>query len=382
MEERELTAGSRDLRRLAAEGVSPWLDGFCRRLLTSGGLTDLVARAGIRGATSNLATLAASVESGDTDYLDQLLFLSYRDVPADDAIRALTAYDARLSCDELLPVFEETGGREGYVSVDVNPWLAHDAALVASEAGKLVRAVNRPNVLAKIPATPEGLEAISECIGRKIGVHATAVFSVRRYGEVVDAYFNGLERARAAGHDLSDIVSFASLPITWFDAEVDARLEALGTAEARAMRGEAALASARLIYRRYEDRLSGDRWRDLARSGARPQTVMWASTAPRRPGATSKHYAERLVAWGTASALPLSALDEGADRMCPFAGDTLSDSYGAARSVWERLDAMGISYRAVADKLETEGVEWLQTSWSLLYAAVERRLRGAQLSGA
>ena len=367
-----------ELRRLAAEGVSPWLDGPCRGLLASGGLTELVEGAGIRGVTSNVAALASAVEAGDTAYLDQLLFLSYRDVPADAAIRALTAYDTRMACDELLPVFEATAGREGYASVDVNPWLAHDAALVASEAGELVRAVNRPNALAKIPATREGLEAISECVSRKVGVHATGIFSVRRYGEVVDAYFEGLERARAAGHDLSDIVSFASLPISWFDAEVDARLEELGTVESRAMRGEAALASARLVYGLYEERLDGARWRSLAGAGARPQTVMWTATTPRRPGPCRTNYVERLVAWGTASALPPALLGEGAG-LCPLSGDTLTDGHDAGRSVWERLEELGISYRSVVRKLEEEGVEWLQTSWSLLYESVERRLRGARL---
>ncbi|MBT2383739.1 transaldolase family protein [Streptomyces sp. ISL-11] len=378
MTERELTAVSGELHRLAAEGVSPWLDGVCRNLLASGRLTELVAHEGIRGVTSNVAALATAVEAGDSDYLDQLLFLSYRDVPPDAAIRALTAYDTRWACDELLPVFESTAGREGYVSVDVNPWLAHDADLVASEAGALVRAVNRPNVLAKIPATPEGLEAISECLSRKIGVHATGIFSVRRYGEVVDAYFEGLERARAAGHDLSDIVSFASLPISWLDAEVDTRLEELGTEESRALRGEAALASARLVYGMYEERLDGERWRGLAGAGARPQTVMWTATTPRRSGPCSTGYVERFVAWGTASAVSLATLGK-AGHLCPLRGDTLTDAHDAGRFVWERLEELGISYRSVVRKLEDEGVEWLQTSWSLLYASVERRLRGARL---
>ncbi|GAA3041088.1 hypothetical protein GCM10020000_19670 [Streptomyces olivoverticillatus] len=194
MGERTVTSGGAVLRELIAEGVSPWLDGLCRSSLTSGLLARLVTSGAVRGAAFEPAALARDL-TGTTAYHQQLAHLACRSVPLETAVHALCAYDLRSACDELRPVFEATDGLDGQVSMDLDPALAHDAPATVAAAAELHRAACRPNALVKIPATDEGLAAIVECLGRGIGVHVTEVFSVRRYGQVVDAYFEGLERA-------------------------------------------------------------------------------------------------------------------------------------------------------------------------------------------
>lgn len=357
MTDRKLTTVGGDLHRLGAEGVSPWLDGVGRRLLASGRFADLVRHRGVRGARLDAAGPA---ESPADAYADQLRFLSHRDVAPDAAIRALTACDARWACDDLLPVFEATRGREGHVSVNAGP----DPCPAGAEA--LVRAVNRPNVLVRIPATsPAALETVRACIARRIGVHVTEIFSLRRYGEVADAYASGLERARTAGHALSGIASVAELPVGRLDTEVNRRLARLGTPQARTLRGEAGRAAARMVYDAYEERLGGDRWASLAASGARPQTVMWSGL----------RCVERFVAWGTAVALAPG------DAVCPMAleGDTLSGREAAGRAVWGALGRLGVSYGAVCRLLEEESTEAARGNWCRVRGVVGERLRGDQL---
>ncbi|MCC2274853.1 transaldolase [Streptomyces sp. ET3-23] len=356
MTERELTAVGGDLDRLAAEGVSPWLDGAGRRLLASGGLADLVRHRGVRGARLDAAVLAASPAGADDaydEYAGQLRFLAHRDVRPDAALQALIACDARWACDDLLPVYEATRGREGHVSADAGP----DPRPADAEA--LVRAVNRPNILVKIPATsPTALETVRACIGRRIGVHVTEIFSLRRYGEVADAYTTGLEHARAAGHSLSGIASVAELPVGRIGTEVDRLLARLGTPQARALRGEAGRAAAQMVYDAYEERLGGDRWASLAASGAVPQTVMWSGV----------RCVERYVAWGTAVALPLGP----GNGICPLPleGDTLSGREAAGRAVWGALGRLGVSYGAVCRTLEDRSREAARGTWRRVREAV------------
>ncbi|WP_414168509.1 transaldolase family protein [Streptoverticillium reticulum] len=364
MTERESTAAGGDLHRLVAEGVSPWLDGAGRRLLASGGLTDMVRHRGVRGARLDVTALddddADDGNEGNEGYAEQLRFLAHRDVPREAALRALIACDARRACDDLMPVYEATRGREGHVSVDAGP----DPR--PTDAETLIHAVNRPNVLVKIPATsPAALETVRACLARRIGVHVTEIFSLRRYGEVADAYASGLERARAAGHALSGIASVAELPVGRFDTEVNRRLARLGTPQARALRGEAGRAAARMVYDAYEERLGGDRWASLAASGARPQTVMWSGL----------HCVERFVAWGTAVALPAGAW------VCPFGleGDTLSGREAAGRAVWGALGRLGVGYGAVCRLLEQESAETVRGNWRRVRGAVGERLTGPQL---
>ncbi|MGA5701787.1 transaldolase [Peterkaempfera bronchialis] len=367
-----------DLRPLVAEGVSPWLDGIHRDLITSGSLARLIEETGLRGATSNPAVLAGWLRH-DSAYLDQLTRLAAHEVSVEGAVWAASVHDLRLACDALHPVFEETHGYDGLVSMDMDPRMAHDPAATTAEAVELARAVDRPNMLVKIPATAEGLVAIRDCIGLGIGVHATGVFSVQRYGQVADAYFAGLERALAAGRQLSAIPSVASLPVDRADDEIDSRLGAVGSEDALALRGQAALATARLMYRVYEERLGSARWRALRASGARPQRLMWTDSTLESPPLARTRYVEVLISWGTVHAMTQPIVEEAA-RYLRLRGDTLMGQHEAAQGVLDKLGRLGISYDAVVRKLESTSVTSLVDSWLRLLEAVGAQLRAAAVN--
>ncbi|MEV8593813.1 transaldolase [Streptomyces sp. NPDC052012] len=361
--------GVLELDELVAEGVSPWLDGLSRGHLASGCLARLVARTGVRGATSDPAALAAAVETDDS-YRAQLADLSSDDICAGDAVRAVFAHDVRWACDELRSVYRATRGLDGLVSMDLDPRLAHDAESAVAEAERVLRAVNRPNAMVKLPATTEGIPAIRECIGEGIPVHVTAVFSASRYRQILDAYGEGLQRALADGRRLSALSSVVSLPVGLLDAEVDARLEELGTPDALALRGEAAVARARHFYRMYDDWFGGAHWRALAAAGGHPQRLMWTATTVADPSSSPTRYVERLVTWGTISTMTLPTLEAAARRLT-LSGDTLMGRHCAAHEVWSRLERLGIDGEEIARKLETESVKRLAAAWGDLYAAVD-----------
>ncbi|MCP2313357.1 MULTISPECIES: transaldolase [Kitasatospora] len=362
----------RDLRPLVAEGVSPWLDGIHRDLTSSGELSRLVAETGLRGATSNPEQLAARLHR-DPVYLEQLARLADHRVSVEGAVWAASVHDLRQACDVMLPVFTDTHGYDGLVSMDMDPRMAHDAAATTAEATELARAVARPNMLVKIPATLEGLEALRGCVAAGIGVHVTGVYSVRRYGEVVDAYFDGLEKALADGRQLSAIASVASLPVGRLDREVDGRLAEIGGPDAGTLRGRAGLAVARLMYRAYEERLGSARWRALRASGARPQRLLWSASALADPAAARARYVEGLVSWGTVHAMTRPVLDEAADRL-ELRGDTLMGQHETAQTVLDSLGRLGISYDAVERRLEADTVTGLIDSWLGLHTAVGARM--------
>ncbi|WP_051754974.1 transaldolase family protein [Kitasatospora purpeofusca] len=359
-----------DLRPLIAEGVSPWLDGINRGLVTSGLLGRLIDRTGLRGATTNPALLTGPMRH-DPVYAEQLARLAEHHVSPEGSVWAATVHDLRLVCEEFLGVHRATHGHDGLVSADLDPRLAHDAAATVAEAVELARAVDRPNLLVKIPATAAGLTAIRDCVGRGLGVHATGLYSVRRYGQVVDAYFDGLEQALAAGLPLAAIASVASLPVGRVDREIDRRLAATAGPDAAALRGLTAQAAARLMYRAYEERLGDGRWRTLRASGARPQRLLWTDSALGGAAAQAR-YVAGLVSWGTAHAMTRPVLDE-AVRKLRLEGDTLLGQYEAARAVLDRLGRLGIDYGAVARRLEEQSVPLLVDHWLRLHAAVEGR---------
>ncbi|WP_327679380.1 transaldolase family protein [Kitasatospora sp. NBC_00458] len=370
----------RDLRPLIAEGVSPWLDGIHRGLATSGLLGRLIDETGLRGATTNPALLAGRLRR-DPVYAEQLARLAGHDVSPEGSVWAASVHDLRLVCDQFLDVFRTAHGHDGLVSADLDPRLAHDPAATTAEAVELARAVDRPNLLVKIPATPEGLGAIRDCVGLGLGVHATGLFSVHRYGQVVDAYFDGLEQALAAGRPLAAIASVASLPVGRVDQEIDRRLTALGTPDALALRGLTAQAAARLMYRAYEERLGDGRWRTLRASGARPQRLLWTDSALAGAAAAQARYVAGLVSWGTAHAMTRPVLDE-AVRMLRLDGDTLMGRHEAAQAVLDRLGRLGIDYCAVVRRLEEDSVPRLIDHWLRLHASAATRLaRPADLHG-
>ena len=254
------------LGQLSAAGVSVWLDDISRDRLRTGNLKELIDDCHVVGVTSNPTIFAHALDHGNA-YDGQLEDLKTRGVTVEEASRLITTYDIRWACDVLRPVYDATGGLDGRVSLEVDPRLARNTAATIAEARSLWWMVDRPNLLIKIPATPEGLPAITAAIAEGISVNVTLIFSLQRYGEVIDAYVAGLEQAAAAGHDLAQIRSVASFFVSRMDTEVDSRLDKLGTPEAEALRGKAAIANARLAYELFEQRIATARWQALEGQG-------------------------------------------------------------------------------------------------------------------
>ncbi|MDX3356962.1 transaldolase [Streptomyces sp. ME01-24h] len=370
----EVTAPAEPLRRLAAQGVSVWLDDLSRRRIASGDLARLVASGRVVGVTTNPSIFRAAIGSGE-DYRDQLTELAARGVTADEAVRTMTADDVRAAADLLRPVYEATGGRDGRVSIEVDPRLAHRTEATVAEAAQLARLVDRPNVMVKIPATAAGLPAITEVTGLGISVNVTLIFSLDRYREVMEAYVAGLEKARAAGTDLSTVHSVASFFVSRVDTEVDRRLTELGTDEASSLKGRAALANARLAYRAQREFFTGDRWSALAAAGAHEQRPLWASTGVKDPAYRDTRYVEELVAPGTVTTVPEATLDAVADHG-RVDGDTVTGRHEPARADLTALEGLGIPYDEVVRQLEDEGVAKFEAAWAELLQAVATALNG------
>ncbi|MFM9592178.1 transaldolase [Streptomyces scabiei] len=375
------------LTRLADEGVSVWLDGFSRTQVASGGLAKLVEKRHVVGVTADPCVLRAAVASGE-GYEDQLDDLAVRGVTSDEAVRMMTAADARAAADVLRPVYDATAGREGRVSVPVDARSAHDRAATVAEAGQLVRLVDRPNVMVGIPATRAGLGAITEVVGLGISVAATAVFSLERQYEVMHAYLAGLEKARAAGLDLSAVHSVASLRVSCLDAEIDERLTLLGTREARELRGRAALAHARLAHEAHEEmfgkadgtRQPGSRWTALAGARAHAQRLLWASTAVTNPADRDTRYVEELVAPGTVHAMTGATLDAVAERGV-VRGNTVNGGYTQARADLAAVEGLGVSYAEVVGMVEKQGVAAFGAAWQELSDVVAKSLNSRGVDG-
>ncbi|MFF3612243.1 transaldolase [Streptomyces sp. NPDC002580] len=376
----EATATAVPLERLSREGVSIWLDDLSRRRIESGNLAELVATRHVVGVTTNPSIFQAAIGSGE-GYEEQLADLAVRGVTVDEAVRMMTTADVRAAADVLRPVYEATGGRDGRVSIEVDPRLAHDTAATITEARQLSWLVDRPNVMIKIPATKAGLPAITEVIGLGISVNVTLIFSLERYREVMDAYLAGLERARAAGIDLAGIHSVASFFVSRVDSEIDKRLEKVGTDEALGLKGRAALANARLAYEAYEEVFGGARWTALAPSGAHRQRPLWASTGVKDPAYKDTLYVDELVAPGTVNTMPEGTLNATADHG-DIHGDAVTGGYDRARADLAAVGALGISYDEVVGLLEDEGVSKFEAAWEDLLAAVATSLRGKGVEGA
>ncbi|WP_184763170.1 transaldolase [Streptomyces griseoloalbus] len=369
----EATASAGALRRLSDAGVSVWLDDLSRERLTSGSLAALVEAGTVVGVTTNPSIFQAAIGSG-AGYEEQLADLAVRGVTADEAVRMMTAADVRAAADVLRPVYEATGGRDGRVSIEVDPRLAHDTAATVAEARQLAWLVDRPNVMIKIPATAAGLPAITEVIGDGISVNVTLIFSLERYREVLDAYLTGLEQAHAAGLDLAAIHSVASFFVSRVDSEIDKRLTVLGTGEALALKGRAALANARLAYEAYEEAFAGAR-RPAPAGGSRAnkQRPLWASTGVKDPAYKDTLYVEELVAPGTVNTMPEATLRATADHGV-VRGDTVTGGYAQARADLAAVERLGISYDEVVRQLENEGVAKFEDAWQELLDAVTKSL--------
>ncbi|KJK39202.1 transaldolase [Streptomyces variegatus] len=368
----QATATAGALQRLSGEGVAIWLDDLSRRRIESGNLAELVATRNVVGVTTNPSIFQAAIGSG-AGYEEQLADLAVRGVSVDEAVRMMTTADVRAAADVLRPVFDATGGRDGRVSIEVDPRLAHDTRATVAEARQLAWLVDRPNVMIKIPATKAGLPAITEVIGAGISVNVTLIFSLERYREVMDAYLAGLERARAAGLDLSGIHSVASFFVSRVDAEIDKRLTLLGTDEALALKGRAALANARLAYETYEHVFDGERWQVLEGAGANRQRPLWASTGVKDPAYKDTLYVDELVASGTVNTMPEATLNAVADHG-DVRGDTVTGGYDRARADLAAVERLGIAYDEVVRQLEDEGVAKFEVAWQDLLDAVTKSL--------
>ncbi|MFM9445825.1 transaldolase [Streptomyces acidiscabies] len=360
------------LERLSAEGVSIWLDDLSRRRLVSGNLAELIATRHVVGVTTNPSIFQAAIGSGE-GYEEQLADLAVRGVTVDEAVRMMTTADVRDAADVLRPVYDASGGRDGRVSIEVDPRLAHGTAATVAEAKQLFWLVDRPNVMIKIPATKAGLPAITEVVGLGISVNVTLIFSLERYAEVMDAYLAGLEKARAAGLDLSTIHSVASFFVSRVDSDIDKRLTALGTDEALALKGRAALANARLAYEAYEKVFTSERFAALQSAGAHRQRPLWASTGVKDPAYKDTLYVDELVAPGTVNTMPQATLDAVADHGV-VTGDTVTGGYEQARADLDAVAALGVSYDEVVTRLEQEGVEKFAVAWEDLLSAVRKSL--------
>ncbi|MET9476342.1 MULTISPECIES: transaldolase [unclassified Streptomyces] len=361
------------LKRLSDEGVAIWLDDLSRKRITSGNLAELIDQQHVVGVTTNPSIFQKAISHGD-GYEQQLTDLATRKVTVDEAIRMITTADVRDAADILRPVFDATDGQDGRVSIEVDPRLAHHTDATIAEAKQLAWLVDRPNTLIKIPATKAGLPAITEVIGRGISVNVTLIFSLERYREVMDAYLAGLEKAKAAGLDISKIHSVASFFVSRVDSEIDKRLDAVGTDEAKALKGKAALANARLAYEAYEEVFSSDRWAALDKAQANRQRPLWASTGVKDPAYKDTLYVVDLVAPGTVNTMPEATLDATADHG-EVTGNTIAGTYAQARAELDAVAQLGISYDDVVQLLEDEGVEKFEASWIDLLNSTEAELK-------
>ncbi|GGT04111.1 transaldolase [Streptomyces cinerochromogenes] len=360
------------LKRLSEEGVAIWLDDLSRKRITSGNLAELIDQQHVVGVTTNPTIFQKAISQGD-GYDQQLSDLAARKVTVEEAIRMITTADVRDAADILRPVFDATGGQDGRVSIEVDPRLAHNEHATVAEAKQLAWLVDRPNTLIKIPATMAGIPAITEVIGLGISVNVTLIFSLERYRAVMDAYLSGLEKAKERGLDLSKIHSVASFFVSRVDTEIDKRLDGIGTDEAKALRGKAALANARLAYQAYEEVFSSDRWSALENAGANKQRPLWASTGVKDPAYPDTLYVTELVAPNTVNTMPEATL-EATDDHGEITGNTIAGTYEQARADLDALERLGISYDDVVRVLEEEGVEKFEASWNDLLKSTQAEL--------
>ncbi|WP_280240718.1 transaldolase [Nocardia abscessus] len=372
-------AQNENLAALSAAGVSVWLDDLSRDRIRSGNLLELIETRSVVGVTTNPTIFQGALSQGHA-YDGQLKELAAQGADADAAIRTITTDDVRAACDVFAPVFEATNGVDGRVSIEVDPRLAFDADRTVAQAVELWKIVDRPNLFIKIPATEEGLSAITAVIAEGISVNVTLIFSVQRYRAVMGAYLEGVKKAKVAGHDPAKIHSVASFFVSRVDTEIDKRLEALGTEEALALRGKAGIANAHLAYAEYQDVFDGGKhtstYQNLAASGANRQRPLWASTGVKNPDYSDTMYVTELVAPNTVNTLPEKTLEAVADHGA-IRGDAVSGQAAAAKDVFDRLAAVGVDLDDVFVVLEREGVDKFEKSWEELLSATADELKSA-----
>ena len=345
---------------------SPWLDNLTRGDLVGGRLRRLVAQ-GIQGVTSN-PTIIAKAISGSSDYDRQLATLAAQGHDAEASYWSLVADDLNGALAVLRPVYDRSGGGDGFVSVELAPALAHDAEASVAAARELHRRLDAPNLLVKIPATVEGVAAVRQATAEGLSINVTLLFGLDRYEEIIEAYLEGLE---AHDGDLARVHSVASFFVSRVDTEVDRRLDAIGGGDALALRGRAAVAQAKLAYRLFRDRFSGPRWAALAARGARPQRPLWASTSTKNPAYPDTVYVDSLIGPDTVTTLPEPTIAAFEDH--GTLATTVTRGVRDAQATLERLAAVGIDLRRTAEVLEAEGVAAFADSYDELLALLQAR---------
>lgn len=357
------------LARLDEAGVSIWLDKLSRAMITDGELAGFVQRA-VSGVTTNPTIFAHALSEGD-DYVEQLRSLAEAGTELEDAIFEITTRDVRAACDVFADTFRATGGEDGRVSIEVQPSLAYDTEGTVAEVIELHEKVDRENVMVKIPATTEGLAAITAATAAGVSINVTLIFSQERYRQTAEAYVEGLRQAQAAGKDLSRIRSVASVFLSRIDTKVDAELEEIGTPAALDLRGRAAVANARLCYEIAEE-VFAEPFADLRAAGAHPQRPLWASTGTKSERYRKTLYVDTLIAPGVVNTMPPATLEAAAG--LGSVTDTVAGTYDEARADLAAIADLGVDLPAIMETLETEGIGAFNDSWEELTESVRRGL--------
>ncbi|HEX8715182.1 MAG TPA: transaldolase [Solirubrobacteraceae bacterium] len=355
------------MRLLSALGQSPWIDNLSRETNRDGGLQRLIDEDLIVGATSN-PTIFQKAMAGGEAYEEQLRELD-ADMPIRDVYWTLAEQDIREACDLFRPVWNVGGGRDGYVSLEVDPGCAYDTLATFREALRIHESVDRPNLFVKIPATKPGLGAIEDAISKGRSINVTLIFSLQRYEEVAESYVRGLERLVAEGGHPRKVASVASFFVSRIDTETDKRLEQIGGHDH--LKGKLAIANARLAYQSYKQIFSGPRWEFLASKGATPQRVLWASTSVKNPAYRDTMYVEELIGADTVDTMPEQTIRDFQDH--GVARPRLEAELEQARGLFDELAAAGVDYKDVTDTLERDGVEKFADSFDELLAALEQK---------
>lgn len=363
-----------ELAQLEKLGQSVWLDFIRRSLITSGEMATLVAQ-GVQGMTSNPAIFEKAI-AGSADYDDEIQSLVKAGMSVDAIYETLAIKDIQMAADVLAPVYRSTGGRDGYVSLEVSPFLARDTERTTAEARRLFEAVGRPNLMIKIPATPEGLPAIAASLAAGVNVNVTLIFGLDNYRAVAEAYVAGLERlavkgpSAKGGHPVNRIASVASFFVSRVDTAVDKELEKKG---AKALLGKIAIANCKLAYADYRSMIGRPRWRELAARGARPQRVLWASTSTKNPAYPDTLYVDELIGPDTVNTLPPETLKAFVDHGRP--SETLTRDLEGAQAQVRRLAELGIDLEAVTRRLQEEGVEAFAKPFQALLDSIDAKRR-------
>lgn len=374
VKEKKMT-GTSPLAKLSEAGVSIWLDDLSRQRLVSGGLQKLIDEKNVVGVTTNPTIFATALSQGEA-YAEQVENLAAAGTSVHDAVFEITTDDVAAASDLFRPIYDRSKGFDGRVSIEVEPGLAHDSAGTIAQAKQLWAKVDRPNAMIKIPATVEGLTAITETIAAGISVNVTLIFSLQRHREVINAYLSGLEKAKAAGIDLSTIHSVASFFVSRVDTEINNRLDAIGTDEAVALKSKAGIANAQLAYQVYEQEFATERAQGLIAAGANKQRPLWASTGVKDPSLPDTLYVTNLVAPEVVNTMPEKTMEATFDHGV-IEGNTVTGAYDEANRVLDALAGLGVSYDDVTQLLETEGVSKFIVSWNELLDTVTAALEGA-----